>query len=91
MQLYTIDDDTNIIDTPGFTSLEIDFLQSEDELKNYFKEFNEYKSKCRFASCLHINEPDCEVKKQVEEKNISKIRYNNYLAIYEEIKRNRRY
>lgn len=91
VQLYTIDDDTNIIDTPGFTSLEIDFLESEDELKNYFKEFNEYKSKCRFASCMHINEPDCEVKKQVEEKNISEIRYKNYLAIYEDIKSKRRY
>lgn len=91
VQLYSIDDKTNIIDTPGFTSLEIDFLESEDELKNYYREFNKYKSKCRFSSCLHINEPDCEIKKQIEEENISSIRYKNYLLMYEEIKTKRRY
>lgn len=91
VQLYSIDEDTNIIDTPGFTSLELDFLQEEDELKNYIKEFNKYKNKCRFASCAHINEPDCEIKRQVEEENISHIRYKNYLLMYEEIKAKRRY
>lgn len=91
VQLYSIDEDTNIIDTPGFTSLEIDFLENEDDLKNYYKEFKQYKNKCRFASCAHINEPDCEIKKQVEQKNISSIRYKNYLAIYEDIKSKRRY
>ena len=38
VQLYSIDEETKIIDTPGFTSLELDFLQEEDELKNYIKE-----------------------------------------------------
>lgn len=91
VQLYSIDESTSIIDTPGFTSLELDFLQEEDELKNYIKEFNIYKNKCRFASCVHINEPDCEIKKQVEEEKISSIRYKNYLLMYEEIKAKRRY
>lgn len=91
VQLYSIDEATSIIDTPGFTSLELDFLQEEDELKNYIKEFNIYKNKCRFASCAHINEPDCEIKKQLEEENISRIRYKNYLLMYEEIKAKRRY
>lgn len=91
VQLYSIDETTSIIDTPGFTSLELDFLQEEDELKNYIKEFNIYKNKCRFASCVHINEPDCEIKKQVEEEKISSIRYKNYLLMYEEIKAKRRY
>lgn len=91
VQLYSIDEATSIIDTPGFTSLELDFLQEEDELKNYIKEFNIYKNKCRFASCVHINEPDCEIKKQLEEENISHIRYKDYLLMYEEIKAKRRY
>lgn len=91
VQLYSIDETTSIIDTPGFTSLELDFLQEEDELKNYIKEFNIFKNKCRFASCVHINEPDCEIKKQVEEEKISSIRYKNYLLMYEEIKAKRRY
>ena len=91
VQLYSIDEATSIIDTPGFTSLELDFLQEEDELKNYIKEFNIYKNKCRFASCAHINEPDCEIKKQLEEENISHIRYKDYLLMYEEIKAKRRY
>lgn len=91
VQLYSINEATSIIDTPGFTSLELDFLQEEDELKNYIKEFNIFKNKCRFASCVHINEPYCEIKKQVEEEKISSIRYKNYLLMYEEIKAKRRY
>lgn len=91
VQLYSIDKETNIIDTPGFTSLELDFLQDEAELNDYIKEFNQHKSKCRFSSCMHINEPDCEIKRQLEKENISSIRYKNYLLMYQEIKAKRRY
>ena len=47
--------------------------------------------KCRFNACLHDREPDCAVKKAVEEKIISRERYENYLKILSEIKTNYRY
>ncbi len=89
--LYTGMDNTYVLDTPGFSSLNLDFMEKETELGSYFKEIDKYKDKCRFTGCLHFMEPDCEVKRQVEKGNISARRYNNYLQFLEEIKNLRRY
>lgn len=74
-----------IADTPGFSSydtLAINFR----ELAAYFPEFKRASVKCRFRGCLHVNEPDCEVKRQVESGKIMKSRYENYLQLYTDIK-----
>lgn len=91
VELLELHDNTFVLDSPGFSSLNIDFIEEEIQLKNYFKEIYKYGENCRFISCLHGNEPDCEVKKQVEEGNIFKERYENYLFFLEEIKNIRRY
>lgn len=91
VELLELNESTFVLDSPGFSSLNIDFIDEEAQLKNYFREIYRCGDKCRFMSCLHGNEPDCEVKKQVEEGNISKERYENYLLFLEEIKNNRRY
>ncbi|MBS4536105.1 ribosome small subunit-dependent GTPase A [Clostridium sp. D2Q-14] len=79
-----------IVDTPGFSSLNIDFLE-EDELESYFPEIVKYSGNCRFNDCKHDKEPSCAVKNAVEENLISKERYNNYLMVLNEIKNFRRY
>ncbi|MGI5950097.1 ribosome small subunit-dependent GTPase A [Peptoniphilus sp.] len=76
--------DIYIFDTPGFSSIDLN-IESED-LKNYFREFNNYREKCKFKDCNHINEPKCGVKEAVENGDISKNRYENYLLIFEELK-----
>ncbi|MCK9480801.1 MAG: ribosome small subunit-dependent GTPase A [Bacteroidia bacterium] len=79
-EMYFIDDNTHIIDTPGirdFGVIDID----KSELKGYFPEFKHLAEKCRFNNCLHINEPDCAVIEQVKQNNISLERYNSYLSI----------
>lgn len=91
VELLELDDNTFVLDSPGFSSLNVDFIEEESELREYFREIREYGQKCRFISCLHGNEPDCEVKNQVEKGNISKDRYENYLLFLEEIKNIRRY
>ncbi|MCQ4921840.1 ribosome small subunit-dependent GTPase A [Tissierella carlieri] len=91
VELLELHDNAFVLDSPGFSSLNIDFIEEEIQLKNYFKEIYKYGENCRFISCLHGNEPDCEVKKQVEEGNIFKERYENYLFFLEEIKNIRRY
>ena len=93
-ELVKIDKNTWIADTPGFYSLNTDI--KAEELKNYFIEFNEYTPDCKFIKdCVHINEPDCEVKKAVENGFISRERYLNYLSLYNELilkeKRNKRH
>lgn len=89
-EIIRIDDDTFIMDTPGFSSLYVD-IEHEEELKDYFPEFVDFAPECRFNGCVHINEPDCAVKAAVASGKISDIRYKSYMAIYEEIKAKRRY
>ncbi|MBO6242358.1 MAG: ribosome small subunit-dependent GTPase A [Butyrivibrio sp.] len=76
---------TFVIDTPGFTSLELRDV-TKDNLMEYYPEFEEYEPDCRFGGCSHIAEPDCGVKKALEEGKISKVRYENYKVLYEELK-----
>ena len=89
-ELFFIDGNSYIMDTPGFSSLYIDDIEKE-ELKAYFSEFKEYETQCRFTGCVHIKEPNCGVKEALEQKRISKIRYNNYVLLYEELKDKKRY
>lgn len=76
-------DDIYIFDTPGFSSLNLNI--NSDELKNYFREFENYSS-CKFNNCNHIREPQCGVKEALEAGKIEKERYENYLYIFEELK-----
>ena len=87
VELLRADEETYIVDSPGFTSLSLDFLQSE-ELENYFREFKPYLNKCRFNDCRHLQEPDCAVKEQVG-KDINKERYDSFVSLYEELKQRR--
>lgn len=91
VELLDLYENTFVLDSPGFSSLNIEFIEEDVDLRNYFKEIKRYGEKCRFISCLHGNEPDCDVKKQVKDGNISKERYENYLLFLEEIKNIRRY
>jgi ribosome biogenesis GTPase len=80
------DSGIRVMDTPGFTSLYALNIPLE-ELKNCYPEF-EGKS-CYFNDCNHLSEPDCGVKKAVENGDISIDRYQRYKAIYSEIKEQR--
>ena len=89
-ELFPIDGESYIMDTPGFSSLYVNDFEKE-ELKYYFPEFAEYEGRCRFNGCDHVHEPGCAVKAAVEEKKIHEIRYQDYIEMYEELKKKRRY
>ena len=89
-ELFPIDEDSYIMDPPGFSSLYVNEFDKE-ELKYYFPEFSPYEGKCRFHGCDHVHEPGCAVKEAVEEGKIHPIRYEDYLEMYEELKNKRRY
>ena len=89
-QVIPVGENTFLMDTPGFSSLYITGME-EHELKDYFPEFRKYEEKCRFQGCRHIHEPDCEVKAALQRGEISSIRYEDYLSLYEELKEKRRY
>lgn len=89
-ELIEIEENTYIMDTPGFSSLYTNEFEKE-ELKYYFSEFAECEGQCRFLGCDHVHEPDCAVKEAVAEGKIHKVRYENYLEMYHELKEKRRY
>ncbi len=89
-QLICYDETSYVVDTPGFSSLYIEDI-TESDLKKFFVEFSEYSNECRFSSCNHINEPDCAVKRAIDNNNIAQSRYDNYCIIYDELKNLRRW
>ena len=77
--------DTYLVDTPGFTSLYLTDVEPED-LRYYYPEFTPYEGKCRFSTCVHMKEPDCAVRDAVEAGAVSRIRYQNYRELMEELR-----
>ena len=91
-ELIPIDEDSYIMDTPGFSSLYTNDFGKE-ELKYYFPEFDQYQGGCRFQGCNHISEPGCLVKEALEEGKVHPVRYEDYCEMYRELeqKEKRRY
>ncbi|CEO31032.1 ribosome small subunit-dependent GTPase A [Paraclostridium sordellii] len=79
-----------VADTPGFSSLTLDDIE-ENELKDYFIEFENFSDECKFGGrCMHENEPSCGVKNAVKENKISKERYESYLQLLNEKRQGKR-
>lgn len=83
-EIIPISENTYIMDTPGFSSLSL-FNVDKEELKGFYPEFAPYEGGCRFLTCAHIHEPECEVKNALGKGHISRIRYDNYAMFYEEL------
>jgi len=73
-----------VADTPGFSALDLDQLEVND-LREAFVEFVALQDGCKFRGCIHVNEPKCAVKDAVEEGEILRHRYDNYLQLLGEI------
>lgn len=77
-----------IIDTPGFSSVELPYIKDAQELISLFPEFQTDKN-CKFYNCLHLNEPNCIIKDMVTSGEISLVRYEFYKKTYEKLKNER--
>ena len=89
-ELISLGEDTYIMDTPGYSSIEVMYNDAE-EVSYGFREMKPYLGKCRFTGCSHVAEPDCAVKNAVEVGVISRERYDSYVRIYEAVKSVRKY
>lgn len=87
-EVFVLDDESYILDTPGFTSLSV-MVDDRDRLRLYIPELDSYEGKCRFSGCVHINEPDCAVKAAVNSGKINAARYESYVAMYNELNKRR--
>jgi len=82
-EIFEIDSKSLIVDSPGFKDFYFYNIEKED-VKYLFKEFIDIQKKCKFNNCLHLNEPHCEIKKNVGNKIWSK-RFSSYLSIIHEL------
>jgi len=73
-----------IADTPGFSNISFIGMSKED-IRDNFIEFNNYRDKCKYKDCMHDKEDECEIKKQVNNSNILKSRYCNYIKNIKEV------
>lgn len=82
-EMIELDNGGFVIDTPGIKGFgTIDMVPAE--VSHYFPEIFKMSKKCKFYNCLHLNEPDCAVRRAVEEHYISESRYHSYLNILED-------
>lgn len=82
-QMYDIDQNSHIIDTPGVKEFGIVAID-QYELAQYFPEMRALMHDCKFNNCLHINEPQCAVKAALGEA-VSFERYDSYLNILDSL------
>ena len=82
-EIFEIDSKSLIVDSPGFKDFYFYNIEKED-VKYLFKEFIDLQKKCKFNNCLHLNEPNCEIKKNIGNKIWSK-RFSSYLSIIKEL------
>ena len=83
-ELFPIIGEGFLLDPPGFSSLLLAGI-SREGLEGHYPEFAPYRGKCFYSDCVHRKEPDCAVRGAVKENAIPRLRYENYLQLYEEI------
>jgi len=72
-----------VIDTPGIRGFGVVDMQ-RNEIYHFFREIFISSKECRFANCLHLDEPGCAVRSAVENGEIDSLRYRSYLNILED-------
>ena len=71
-----------VVDTPGFSSLDFGEMSNID-IRDNMREMFDNLEFCKYRDCMHINEDGCMVKKKVDNLEIMKSRYENYLKFVE--------
>ena len=85
VELYRLDDDTFVADTPGFSSFDTDQMDVilKENLQYTFPDFAPYLGKCQFHDCSHRAEPGCAVRQALDAGELESTRYESYLRLYE--------
>ena len=85
VELYKLDNETYVADTPGFSSFDTDQMDVilKENLQYAFPDFGSYVGACQFHDCSHRSEPGCAVREALEAGRIEATRYDSYLKLYE--------
>ena len=84
VELYRLEENTYVADTPGFSSFETDQMDVilKENLQYAFPDFGPYLGSCQFHDCTHRKEPGCAVTRALAAGEIEKTRYESYLRLY---------
>lgn len=66
-----------LVDSPGVRDLEL-VIRDPAEIGSLFRDIRAIAEHCRFANCLHLQEPGCAVKSAVENGKLPESRYTSY-------------
>jgi ribosome biogenesis GTPase len=69
-----------VIDTPGIKGFGMIDMERE-EIYHFFPEIFKLSEKCQYYNCLHTHEPNCAVKKALNDGKIYLSRYKSYLSL----------
>lgn len=85
VELYRLDEETYVADTPGFSSFDTDQMDVilKENLQYAFPDFGRYLGKCQFHDCSHRKEPGCAVTQAMQAGELEVTRYDSYLRLYE--------
>ena len=85
VELYRLEEDTYVADTPGFSSFDTDQMEVilKENLQYAFPDFGRYIGCCQFRDCTHRKEPGCAVTEALQNGEIEQSRYDSYLRLYE--------
>ena len=82
--MHPLPDAGYVVDTPGLREVGMWGMPS-DHLDQCFPELRPLISECRFADCTHRSEPGCAVLAAVESGEVSRVRYESYVKLREEL------
>ena len=74
-----------IVDTPGFSQIDFNNMNKTD-ISHNMKDIFDNSHNCKYKDCMHLKEDNCYVKEQVNNGNILKTRYDNYIKFISETK-----
>ncbi len=78
--------DVRVLDTAGFSLLELDAKMEPEKLRECYPEFAEHEGECRFTPCMHDREPGCSVTAAVEAGLIDPGRVERYRQLLAEVR-----
>ena len=84
-ELIFLPDGGVVIDTPGMREFHLWF--ADDGLDAAFSDIDAIAGNCRFADCMHTNEPECAVRDAIESGLLTKERLENYVRLQKDIQK----
>ncbi len=93
IQLFRLDNNAYLADTPGFSMLDLEHFDffDVDDLPYLFPEYEKYLFGCKYKKCTHTKEDGCEIIKAVESGKLSRVRHESYVKIFGDLKEKKKW